>query len=225
MALSGRDKANFIGAAFLALFVWSITPISWAYLLHDVFLRTSPRSPFASVVFYYSLCEAPFSIYLASLRRKAQAVPPPPDVSVEALETLLTRCLGDHSNPATRTKETEKERRDLFRTRARRWFHHAPLDDIYADNAREWLAWAFGGRELEAVRADDSKLGKERVDLIERGLVLLQDRLGHTFKPGYNPNTPAMRLTLDPVRTLQRPFGYYVVCNGVSAAGEYMRAL
>lgn len=223
LTLTWRNKLHFLFAAFLALFVWSVTPISWLYLGYDLALRgDKPRHWFSSVVFYYSLCEVPFSIYLLSLRREAQKLLPPPQVSVEALEELLHRCLGDHSHPSERDKSAEhqEEQRNLFRSRARRWFHHKPLEDIYADNAREWLGWAFGGRELDELRADTSKKGQENMALIEKGLGMLEGQLGHKFTPGYNPKARAMRLTLDPVKTLQRPFGYYVVCNSISEASE-----
>lgn len=98
---------------------------------------------------------------------------------------------------------------------ASQWFHLAPAHDIYCDNMREWLAWAFGGCELAECRKD-----KERARLIDRGLQLIQDRLRWKFPEGYNANVKCLRLTLDPVRTLHRPFGYYVVCNGATNASE-----
>jgi len=52
--------------------------------------------------------------------------------------------------------------------------------------------------------------------LVEKGLRLVQSRLKHTFPEGKNPNCKALRLTLDPVPTMSRPLGYYVVCNGMT---------
>lgn len=95
------------------------------------------------------------------------------------------------------------------------WFFYADARSIKADNIREWLAWAFGGCELSEARLD-----KDRTRLVERGLQLVQDRLRWKFPEGYNADIKCMRLTLDPVRTLHRPLGYYLVCNGITNASE-----
>lgn len=100
------------------------------------------------------------------------------------------------------------------REKLRIWFHYAPLDEIYADNVRQWLAWAFAGRELEQVKADD-----EIYQLVEAALEMTKIRLQwFDLKPGYNPKHKPLRLTIDPVKVLQRPLGHYVVVNSVTAA-------
>lgn len=212
-----REDVKFYAAGALALLVWSITPISWAIIAHWAFRYGAPDGPYARgfnrVAWYYSAIEVPFSIFLWRVSRSTQRLLDPPDVDIVKLETLLDKCLGSGSpRSSALSKETEQQ---AFLSRLRRWFHGAPLHEIKADNVREWLAWAFGGRELEEIRREP-----ERIQLINKALAIASERVGYEFEPGYNPAIKCLRLTLDPVRSLHRPFGYYVVCNSVTAGSE-----
>ncbi len=101
----------------------------------------------------------------------------------------------------------------LMRQRMMRWFMNGTFDELRVDNVRQWLAWAFLGCELEDA-TKDAKIA----ELMQRGLELMEKRMKHTFPPGRNPQIRAIRLTLDPLRVAHRPFGHYVVTNGVTAA-------
>lgn len=203
MASRGRkDNLKFAGAAALASAVWAVTPLSWLV----VALGINGRFPRSGIVWWYSVCEVIFSVYLKLLSRRVQERLTPPEVDIKTLDALLDRCLG-------KSGQADGE---VLATRMRRWFHGAELKDIGADNVREWLAWAFGGTDLEACQKDP-----QRRELVEKGLSMVQQRLNTKFNPGYNARCKSMRLTLDPVKTIHRPFGYYVVCNGVSALSEF----
>ncbi|EST09094.1 hypothetical protein PSEUBRA_001436 [Kalmanozyma brasiliensis GHG001] len=203
-----------------------------------------PRGFWAKFWYWYSLFEIPFSIYLWILTRRAAKQPPPLSVEMQTLHTLLTKSLTAGLAPApqgpaagTRSRsngqdghisdkkveqllgikafesrpvdqDDAKQRRERFRS----WFLFAEPEDIYEDNVREWLAWAFAARNLQDALADE-----KYASLLNDGLEMVKLRLGWPdMKKGYNPKVKAIRLTLDPVRTLHRPFGYYVVTNGVS---------
>lgn len=106
-----------------------------------------------------------------------------------------------------------KEEADEQRERLRVWFHYAPLEELYADNVREWLAWAFAGRELDQVKAN-----KELAQLVEVALEMTKLRLQWShLQEGYNPRHKPLRLTIDPVKVLHRPLGHYMVVNSVTA--------
>ncbi len=205
-----------------------------------------PMGFWAKFWYWYSLFEIPFSIYLWILTRKAAKHPPPLSVGMETLQLLLTKSLtaglppapeGPASGTRSRSRSNghnghaadEKveqllgvkafenrhvDHEDAMqrRERIRSWFFFADPEDIYEDNVREWLAWAFAARNLKDALADE-----KYAHLINDGLEMVKLRLAWPdMKKGHNPKVKAIRLTLDPVRTMHRPFGYYVVTNGVS---------
>lgn len=253
---------SFIFGLSVAFLVWSVTPLAWL----TVFLRYYKKGEIFSfpsqnifVNFWYanSLAEIPFSIYLALITWKAGKEAKPPKVSLETLQTLLTKTLtagltikegglddDDDQNgkqkqlrngksvnstaihqytngdaqlrgmPALQNKHIDLNEAKERRERLRSWFFFAPIEDIYEDNIREWLAWAFAGRNLQDARAD-----KNSHQLIDEGLEMVKLRLKWpNVKPGYNPKVRAIRLTLDPIRVISRPLGFYVVTNAVTYA-------
>lgn len=212
-----KEWLKFYACLGLAGLVWSVTPLDWAVVAFRVIgeyntsgqiLVSAPSHWFLRLLWFHALCDVPFSLYLTWLFRHAKREHPPPQVAMEILSASLNRALSPSSEEAT----TEKNK-ELTLAKLRRWFYHAEADDIREDNVREWLAWAFGGTELEACQKDP-----RRNALIESGLYLVQEQCGVRFKPGYNPKVKALRLTLDDIKTAHRPFGYYVVCNGISYA-------
>lgn len=212
-----RDTVKLYSAFCLAGAVWAVTPLSWLavfyrfathYLAAGNFYVPHPPNFFLRLLWYHALCDIPFSLYLKWLVRHAKRDHPPPRTALKVLSVALHRAL----NPAADSREEEKA---LTLLKLRRWFYHAPVEDIKADNVREWLAWAFGGSELEQCQQDP-----ERKALVEEGLKLVEERCNVRFQPGYNPRVKSLRLTLDKIKTLHRPFGYYVVCNGISGLSE-----
>ncbi|PWN41234.1 hypothetical protein IE81DRAFT_181524 [Ceraceosorus guamensis] len=193
-------------------------------------LGASSSSPLiGKFFFYYSFLEVPFSIYLFLLTRKANRRTPPPKVDNKTLEDLMLQCLdvGLAAHPPRRRGAGKHAQEDSkFEThvvsdqeaavawkRLMRWFYFEDPNEIKADNVRQWLAWAFAGRELEECKGD-----KDLEYIIERAFNLVQARLKHTFAPGFNTSMKTLRLTLDPVATRSRPLGYYAVCNGITGA-------
>lgn len=240
-----RTKSLIYGAA-LAMLVWSVTPISYAIFIRRMLKTgkfvSIPYGSWAKFWYWYSLFEIPFSIYLWILTRRAAKQPPALSVDMETLNVLLMKSLtaglgpapdaptgpaaglrsrnGGHDKKAKQVvgleafkgRHVNKEDASKTRERMRAWFFFAPLDKIYEDNVREWLAWAFAARNLEDALADE-----QYSRLINDGLEMVKLRCNWPdMTKGYNPNVRCIRLTLDPVRSMHRPFGYYVVTNGVS---------
>eukprot|EP00494_Astrolonche_serrata_P034603 UN34872 len=85
----------------------------------------------------------------------------------------------------------------------RGWFLGAELKEIFQDNIREWLAWAFYNCKLHEVP-------KTRKSELENLFILGTEFFGINLKKGYNPNIKSMRLTIDNIQSEHRPLIYYV---------------
>lgn len=234
-----KRRPSFLYGFATASLVWSVTPICYAILAYRFYSTGQPIAIphgygfWAKFWYIYSLIEVPFSVYLWVLTKKAASAPPPLSVDMETLQILLTKSLtaglgpSPNSSKARKRSNTAKQPMGLSafddkhvdpddasarRERLRSWFFFAPIEDIYEDNVREWLAWAFSACSLK-----DALANPQYAHLINDGLEMVKLRLGWPdMKKGFNPRVKAIRLTLDPVQTMHRPFGYYVVTNGVS---------
>jgi pimeloyl-ACP methyl ester carboxylesterase len=227
--LASPRTLGFYGAAAVALLVYSITPLSWLTVGLRYYktkeLISVPVGGIAKTWYYLSLAEVVFSIYFQYLMWKGSQLLPPPTINSDSLSQLLTKCLmvgltpedmekGDKKQGLTKLQSIniEKEEARILQNRLRIWFHHAALEDIYTDNVREWLSWAFAGRPLPEVK-EDAEMSK----LIDQGLEMIKHRLQwQDMREGFNPNVKAICLTIDKMKVISRPLGYYVVCNAVT---------
>lgn len=213
--------------------VWALTPFSWILVpLHHFYFTSATRHHlngqfWYQFLIYHAYFELPFSIFLLHLSRKAQKHKKLEHAPVSEMRKLFLDCLevgaktqerqvGVRKSRTTRTTMTRDEvdqiRGQAMATKFRQWFVGRPkLEEIKMDNAREWVAWAIADKAPKDV---DPK--SEEGQLIEEGMGWLQHRMHVDFEKGYNPDVKAIRLTMDPVRTAHRPFGYYVVCNSVT---------
>jgi hypothetical protein len=209
---SNRQWTFYI-AALAALLVYSITSLSW---LSVIYVFATKRTLFqdysvANMWIGYSLLENPFSVYYQYLMWIASHRDLPPDLDSKSMSILLKKCFSIGRGRSD-SSDINVEEAQLLRERLRVWFHYAELNDIYEDNLREWLSWAFASRTIAEVKEKD-----EINHWIEDALVMLQDRLNwKNVKPGYNPLVKSVRLTLDPFSVRSRPLAYYIVCNGLT---------
>lgn len=97
-----------------------------------------------------------------------------------------------------------------FREQLRTWFHHVPWEGIGREDIRTWLAWSCFAMPLEDVEADP-----KRLRFLERTADMLEARTGGKFAPG-RTGCQIMRLTLDPVNVVSRPFLIYAVANAIN---------
>lgn len=70
------------------------------------------------------------------------------------------------------------------------------------------MAWSFFATTLENVR-DDHELSYELDIMVNR----VETKNKIKFPDGYNPNCSCIRLTLDPVKAIHRPFFFYAVSD------------
>jgi hypothetical protein len=92
-------------------------------------------------------------------------------------------------------------------------FDRKPFEDITDLDARTWLSWSCCGLPYADVQAKPELKG-----LVDMGVEMLQARTGWTFPQESSSldgkrktsGIKLMRLTMDPVRVIPRPFWWYV---------------
>lgn len=211
---SGHGKAHVLCAA-----IWSVTPLSWVYVLwtirDPVSLPTClPPHPLVrllrSLLFSYALLEVGFSVYYRWLAVRVQQRVPWPAQRLDFLREVLVKSLesgmGDSLSGAydadrppsfVTTKLAENDERAIeFRQQIRAWFRLAAFEDIRKDNVRDWILWSFFSQSPQEFEASASQ---EQRDFVEDTLELLQLRAGKRAPEGRNPRVNSIRLTIDPV--------------------------
>ncbi|RHZ80313.1 hypothetical protein Glove_137g71 [Diversispora epigaea] len=110
---------------------------------------------------------------------------------------------------------------DKFDTWIEGWFNVGhkkfTFNQIYRENFAEWLAWSFFATTLEYVR-DDPELSYE-IELMIDGIEIKKNI---KFPDGYNPNCTCIRLTLDPVKAIHRPFAFYATIFLLNSAFNFL---
>ncbi|RKO93543.1 hypothetical protein BDK51DRAFT_4712, partial [Blyttiomyces helicus] len=100
------------------------------------------------------------------------------------------------------------------------WFLGADFDKIRRSDVRVWLSWALFDDHVETLtRAESAE--------IEELLPIIEDSLQHRFPNEEQDEgrdvqsaVQCMRLTLDPMRAVQRPLVYYMAIAGVDVAAN-----
>lgn len=84
------------------------------------------------------------------------------------------------------------------------WFLRSPGLHISRDNVIDWLLWA-----LFSVRNRDTN--PEWEDELEYYISFMGEYVGYPLVAGSNPEIQCLRLTMDPVPMVHRPFIWYIV--------------
>lgn len=87
------------------------------------------------------------------------------------------------------------------------WFFGAPASALRRENVRDWVLWALFG--ADAPHRDE--VLDRAADEVEDYVRQLETIAGHEFAEGRNEAVRSMRVTLDPVTMLHRPFAWYTV--------------
>jgi hypothetical protein len=84
------------------------------------------------------------------------------------------------------------------------WFLRAPGHRIYRDNVIDWLLWAlFSARTTEILEEWEQEL--------DYYITVMGEYVGYPLRPGGESEIQCLRLTLDPVHMVHRPFVWYMV--------------
>ncbi|CAG8602391.1 5858_t:CDS:2 [Dentiscutata heterogama] len=106
---------------------------------------------------------------------------------------------------------------DKFENWLEGWFNvghkRSTFNQIYRDNFAEWISWSFFSTSLENIR-NHPEYSKEMYEMIES----IEKRRNVKFHQGYNPNCECIKLTLDPVEAIPRPFVFYATIFLLSSA-------
>jgi hypothetical protein len=84
------------------------------------------------------------------------------------------------------------------------WFLRSPGLQIWRDNVIDWLLWA-----LFSVRNRDTN--PEWEDELEYYITVMGEYVGYPLRAGSTPEIQCLRLTMDPVPMVHRPFTWYMV--------------
>jgi hypothetical protein len=220
-----RSWLAWVCLVFPAGFVWSLTPLSWLFWAYVLLSnqRTQLRGALWATLKMFTATEVLFSVFLWHLSRKAQEHNDLAWADLDSMRSLFLECLnvglgapppskrGRQKHTSLTKAQVEESRAHEARLKYQQWFFNAKLDDIYAENVKEWICWAMLGKDLK-----DVQLKNPESVMINDGLNWLQHRLHYTFKTGYNPKVKSIRLSLDKVPLRSRPLAYYVVTNGVT---------
>ena len=83
------------------------------------------------------------------------------------------------------------------------WFLRAPGRRVLRDNVADWLLWAlFSVRSTEVLEEWEEEL--------DSYISVMGDYVGYPIGRGSNLDMQCLRLTLDPVHTIHRPFIWYM---------------
>jgi hypothetical protein len=84
------------------------------------------------------------------------------------------------------------------------WFLCARGLRICRDNVVDWLLWAlFSAHRTEILEEWEQEL--------DRYITVMAEHVGYSFGPDGKSEIQALRLTLDPVPMVHRPFVWYMV--------------
>ncbi|KAI0784914.1 hypothetical protein C8Q75DRAFT_776751 [Abortiporus biennis] len=164
-----------------------VAPFSILYLIASFYYREWLFSHWLGI---YCLIEAAFYIlvYLPRTVLLQKAALHPPLWSREERQALFAKCL-------TRMKDTD------FSTG---WFYSKHPSAIRRDNVVEWILWAF-------FSTHPSGLDEDWEEELEGYVLMVEKLLGRKLEQGWDNTVRCMKITLDPVISLHRPFLWYLI--------------
>jgi hypothetical protein len=185
MVFNALAKYVFVRSSIFVL--RAIAPASCVVVAYGI-IKKPPSGLLSKTIFGYCVIETCFYllVYLP-IRYYVQypAIHPkaPPK---EELDLIFNKCSETITDP------------DHY---LRRWFGDAPLDEIRLENVKEFLRWAFWGtNNPHAVPEGD----------LDYCVSLLENKFGREIPPGRG-KAKSLRVTIDDVDIIHRPFIWYLV--------------
>ncbi len=182
-----------------------IAPLSIFYLAASYHASAFLWSPFLGA---YALVEAAFYLFVylpRSYYLQQVRCLPKPTFTRQPHSSL-------HQDAIHPPRMSRAEREALFHKCANTmtsesitgWFLRPHDRQIWRDNVVDWLLWA-----LFSVRNRDTN--PEWEDELDHYITVMAEYVGYPLRPGSNPETQCLRLTMDPVPMVHRPFFWYMV--------------
>ncbi|KAI8055855.1 Alpha/Beta hydrolase protein [Syncephalis plumigaleata] len=201
-----------------------VVPVAFLHHLLD-WLNISPLAtvlcgePMTTVKYHIFYCihawlaiELVFYGYFLYVRARLQRPSAYIQLTTAERDQLFKRCLAEIGDL------------DVFLSG---WFHKefneqqqateepCRLQDLYRDNIREWLAWAFYGLTLEQVQ-HDATINRQLDNMLNQ----VEQHKSHRFLPGYNSSVSCLRLNVEPFSAKHRPLLFYVAVLAMDAVAK-----
>ncbi|KAI8591395.1 Alpha/Beta hydrolase protein [Geranomyces variabilis] len=149
----------------------------------------------------------PYHMYTAN-RLRARRDPAHVAKTPEERRKLYERCLAALAQGSDVRKSIEG------------WFFGAPIETIGRENMVQWFAWAMWDAEPHDLTPSELQEISQFIADTERAA-----GGGVVIREGYNPDVKCMRLTIDDMQHLHRPFVYYVVISAMHGiAAVFLRS-
>ncbi|KAI0293580.1 hypothetical protein BC826DRAFT_1105012 [Russula brevipes] len=159
--------------------------------LSIVYLAASCRAGaflWSSLLGAYTLVESAFFlfVYLPRSYRLQQDAKYPPRMSRAEREALFYKCANSMTSESISG-----------------WFIRSPGEHLCRDNVADWLLWAlFSARRNDALPEWEEEL--------DSYITVMGSYVGYPLEHGSNPEMQCLRLTMDPVPMVHRPFVWYM---------------
>ncbi|KAI0347262.1 hypothetical protein BDW22DRAFT_1480926 [Trametopsis cervina] len=216
--------------------IWSVMPVSWGYVLYILwFGQVWTLGWKGRVGLVISLAEVCFSVYHYQLARYVGGPCVLGPGNLTELQAGFKRILqsgmaglpehGCDEEDVGRPGSPEEEIITLhpsdpraidFRNYLRTWFSRSTWSSIRKHEMYQWIHWAIFNAPFES----REQLSEARRVLLDEVMESIEKRAGSKIPEGSNPEARPLRLTLDPVTVVPRPFVWYL---GVALSNSYHR--
>ncbi|THV08470.1 hypothetical protein K435DRAFT_847328 [Dendrothele bispora CBS 962.96] len=235
---SRRSFSYYLVLLVLVAPLWCFVPLSWVWVIYV--LRSGWIWSFswpARLCFAVSLCEVIFSVYHYHLVRYVSNSVRHAHVNFSELQSAFHRVLKagladlpedgydeetlNVSRPGSPEEtivklEADDHRAIEFRNTLRTWFGKVQWSVVRKHEVRQWLYWSIFNTDLPPL----SELSESHRTVLDDTMQLLEKRLGQEIPEGSCPDARPMRLSVDPVHILWRPFVLYA---SVAVANFYLK--
>ncbi|KAG2181914.1 hypothetical protein INT43_006839, partial [Umbelopsis isabellina] len=152
----------------------------------------------STLIHYWLAAEVIFFINFWYNRRKLQRASDPITISKSERLALFWNCV-----------HTIEDVKEWFCG----WFYfddgnntRPTFEQIKLGNVETWFAWAFWSKPLDQVKRNASWANE-----LDWMVDTAEFHFGVTFEEGISPNVKCIRLNLDPVNAIHRPFIFYTI--------------
>ena len=192
-----------------------VTPSSYVYIAALFYLKLTPDHLGGSVIYTvlttWMVIEAlffPYYYFLFVKLNKTKSEMQHFACSTESRQLLVRNCFEAMRISAS-TESIDSSPELYIRKVIQGWFLDVPMIDIHYENFFAWSGWAFFGKDVSEMTADEIHENKDIVAYIET-------EAKWKFPPGHSKEIHSARLTIDPVFSVQRPFFFYGTIIGIN---------
>ncbi|TFK29412.1 hypothetical protein FA15DRAFT_752858 [Coprinopsis marcescibilis] len=220
-----RTRCFYTTLFTLVLPIWSVIPLSWAFVLYSLYTgRVWLYKTLGVSFFLVALCEVFFSVYHYHLALQVSNVTGPVSwPELNEIQVALNRLLNAGLSPLPGSEVTEGHdevshlayddpRAVDFRNSLRNWFRKVPWSSVKLEEVRKWLYWCIYNSKYQTYE----HLPDAHREAIDSTVDQLEKRMGCTIPPGRNHDIRPLCQTLDPVPIYNRPLVFYALIKTIN---------